>query len=57
MPLYSQVTFSNIRYSEALKEGKRHDRIMEKVMDKSDISSQWDSPEIEREALELAGIK
>jgi kynurenine 3-monooxygenase len=57
IPLYSQVTFSHIRYSEALAEGKKHDRIMETVMDKSDISSRWDSPEIEQEALELAGIR
>ncbi|MCZ4408554.1 NAD(P)/FAD-dependent oxidoreductase [Cryomorphaceae bacterium 1068] len=57
IPLYSQVTFSHIRYSEALAEGKKHDRIMEAVMDKADISSRWNSPEIEQEALALAGIR
>lgn len=57
IPLYSQVTFSHIRYSEALKEGKRHDRIMEKVMESPNIIKNWDSADVEREILELAGIK
>jgi kynurenine 3-monooxygenase len=56
IPLYSQVTFSHIRYSEALKEGKRQDRIMEQVMNRPNIESVWDSPEVESKALELANI-
>ncbi len=54
IPLYSQVTFSNIRYSDALREGKRHDEIMKKVMNRPDINEVWDSREIEQEALEMA---
>jgi len=55
MPLYSQVTFSHTRYSEALQEGKRQDEIMERVMSLPDIDEKWDSPEIEEAVLELAG--
>ncbi len=51
MPLYSQVTFSHIRYSEALKKGKEHDRIMEKVMAIPNIAEKWDSPEVEQAVL------
>ena len=52
MPLYSQVTFSHIRYSEALKVGMRQEAIMKEVMDKPNIESIWDSTEIEEEILE-----
>jgi kynurenine 3-monooxygenase len=52
LPLYSMVTFSDKPYSEALREGKRQDRIMEKVMRLPDIESKWDSPEVERMMLE-----
>lgn len=51
MPLYSMVTFSNKPYSEALKEGNRQDRIMEKIMDMENIEEKWDSKEIEQEIL------
>ena len=54
IPLYSQVTFSHIRYSEALREGKRHDKIMAEVMNRPDISEVWNTLEIESKALELA---
>lgn len=53
MPLYSQVTFSHIRYSEALAAGKRQDAIMKQVMDRPDINDVWDSPEIEQEIIDL----
>lgn len=46
-PLYSMVTFSHRRYSEALALGQIHDRIMEDVMSRPDIESMWDSPEVE----------
>jgi kynurenine 3-monooxygenase len=55
IPLYSQVTFSHIPYSEALAEGKRHDAIMERVMNRPDIDEKWDSAEVEQAALQLAG--
>jgi len=53
VPLYSQVTFSHVRYSEALKEGKKHDAIMTQVMNRPDIYENWGSTELEQEALEL----
>jgi kynurenine 3-monooxygenase len=45
MPLYSQVTFSHIPYSEALANGKVQDRIMKEVMNRPDIEAVWDSEE------------
>ncbi len=47
MPLYSQVTFSHKRYSDALKTGLIQDKIMEEVMNRPDIESVWDSAEVE----------
>lgn len=52
MPLYSQVTFSHIRYSEALKVGMKQEAIMKAVMENPNIESIWDSPEIEKEILD-----
>ena len=46
MPLYSQVTFSNIRYSEALANGRKQDEIMAKVMEMENIHDRWDTPEV-----------
>ena len=54
MPLYSQVSFSNIPYSEALRVGKKQDDIMKTVMDNfSNIETIWDSKEVENKILEL----
>ncbi len=53
VPLYSQVKFSDIPYSEALKESYRQDKIMEKVMSRNDIEEMWDSDEVEKEIVEL----
>jgi kynurenine 3-monooxygenase len=55
MPLYSQVTFSHIRYSDALAAGKQQDAIMDKVMANPNIHQRWDSDEIENEILSLIG--
>ncbi len=52
LPLYSQVTFSNIRYSEALKNGKKQSKIMDRVMKMSDIEEKWDSEEVMNKILE-----
>ena len=53
MPLYSQVTFSEIRYSEAYANGKRQDKIMKDVMAATkDIESNWDSEEVMAKILE-----
>jgi kynurenine 3-monooxygenase len=52
MPLYSQVTFSHIRYSEAYRVGKKQDEIMKAVMAMfPDIESKWKSEEVEKEIL------
>lgn len=53
MPLYSQVSFSNIRYSDAWNAGMRQDAIMKKVIDRPDIEQVWDSKEVEEHILEL----
>ena len=52
MPLYSQVTFSHIRYSEALATGKRQDAIMDKVMELENIKDIWDSEQVEQMILQ-----
>ncbi len=52
IPLYSQVTFSDIRYSEAWKKGMKQDTIMKKIMNKFDnIEKIWDSQEVEKAIL------
>lgn len=39
MPLYSQVSFSNIRYSEAWKKGMKQDAYIKKIMKNHDIET------------------
>ncbi|MDT8411141.1 MAG: NAD(P)/FAD-dependent oxidoreductase [Vicingaceae bacterium] len=52
MPLYSQVTFSHIRYSEAWKKGQIQDAIMKKVMAAfNNIEEKWNSQEVENAIL------
>ncbi|MCB0409220.1 MAG: FAD-dependent monooxygenase [Flavobacteriales bacterium] len=52
MPLYSQVTFSHIRYSEAWNTGQKQDAIMKKVMKQfNDIENVWDSEDVEKAIL------
>jgi kynurenine 3-monooxygenase len=53
LPLYSQVSFSDTRYSDAWKAGLKQDAIMKKVMDRLDIAQVWDSKEIEENILNL----
>lgn len=55
MPLYSMVTFSHIRYSEALKEGQRQDAIMAEVMAMENIENIWESEVVEQKMLDLIG--
>lgn len=43
MPLYSMVTFSDLRYSEALNIGEAQEKIMEKVMQQEGIMENWES--------------
>ena len=55
IPAYSQVTFSpHIRYSEALQRGQRQEAIMQDIMKMENISSKWDSEEIEKLILSKA---
>ena len=51
MPLYSQVTFSHIPYSEAYAVGKKQDKIMKEIMEIPNIESIWESDEIENKIL------
>ena len=53
MPLYSQVTFSSIRYSVALKQGEVQKGIMDQIMEQSDIVENWDSPEVMDQIVSL----
>lgn len=51
MPLYSMVTFSHIRYSEALAEGLRQDKIMAEVMAIPNVEEIWDGEQVENMIL------
>jgi kynurenine 3-monooxygenase len=53
MPLYSQVTFSDIRYSVAHKEGEKQNTIMDEVMSISGIEEKWDTQEVMDKMLNL----
>jgi len=49
IPLYTMVTYSpRIRYSTALKEGKRQQEIMDKIMALPGIENKWNSEEVEK---------
>jgi kynurenine 3-monooxygenase len=54
IPLYTMVTFSpDIRYSEALREGLRQEKIMQEVMAMPGIEQKWESAEVENRMLDL----
>jgi kynurenine 3-monooxygenase len=53
IPLYSQVSFSTIRYSEAYKNGKKQEKIMKEIMKISNIEKIWKSDEIEDKILSM----
>ena len=56
-PAYAQVTFSpDIRYSDALKNGNRQEKIMQKVMALPGIEERWQTEEIEKMILSLIPI-
>lgn len=53
IPMYSQVTFSpQIRYSDALVNGKKQEAIMQQIMAIPDIENKWEDEEIEKMLLE-----
>ena len=47
VPLYTMVTFSNMRYSEALRRGKQQEKIMMQVMEQKDLEKNWESLDFE----------
>jgi kynurenine 3-monooxygenase len=53
MPLYSQVTFSHIRYSEALSAGDRQRKIMDEIMAMDDIHVNWEDESVIKKILSL----
>ena len=46
MPLYSQVTFSDKRYSDAYRNGKKQDALMKQILAMDNIHENWDAPEV-----------
>jgi len=55
VPLYSMVTFSHLRYSEALSIGQKQDRIMEGVMDEFGSASALSEADYQKIAHSLVG--
>ncbi len=53
LPLYSQVTFSHIRYSDAIANGDRQRRIMDEVMAMENIHTQWEDDSVMEKILSL----
>ena len=54
LPLYSQVTFSNIRYSVAYQQGKKQSDIMDIIMQIPNIENVWDSETVMNEMKGLS---
>jgi kynurenine 3-monooxygenase len=52
MPLYSQVTFSHTRYSDALKNDARQQAIMDRIMQIDNIHERWNEPFVMEKMLE-----
>ncbi|MEN9699406.1 MAG: hypothetical protein RLZZ301_604 [Bacteroidota bacterium] len=52
LPLYSQVTFSNIPYADAYAQGKRQRDIMDEIMQLPGIEQNWESEAIMEAILE-----
>ncbi len=55
LPLYSMITFNHIPYAKALAEGKRQNRIMDRIMQMPHIYDKWQSSEVEQNILSLLG--
>ena len=53
VPLYSMVSFSNIPYSEAWQVGMKQEKMMQNIMNISNINETWDSKEIMEKMLGL----
>ncbi|PCE63457.1 FAD-dependent oxidoreductase [Sediminicola luteus] len=55
VPVYSRVTFSDRPYAEALAIGDAQEAIMQGIMQRPDITENWDSPEIMQAIYEALG--
>ncbi len=54
IPLYSMVTYSpHIRYSKALSDGNKQQKIMDEIMALPEIEKNWESETIENKILEM----
>ena len=53
MPLYEQVSFSDIPYSDALKRGQLQDNIMKKVLDQNLADDAYENEETEKLMIDL----
>jgi len=53
IPLYGMVTFTDLPYSHALKQGQKQDAIMKKVLAMPGVEQKWDSKEVEEMMLGL----
>ena len=51
-PLYSMVTFSNLRYSEAMKKGQVQNSIMKDIMIDNNLTSLFDVKDLEKKNIE-----
>ena len=58
IPLYSMVTFQeNMRYSEALSLGQLQKQVMDKVMEKPDITSTWEQLDFKEIVDQFAALR
>lgn len=53
MPLYSQVTFSHLPYSQALQASSKQNQIMAQIMTLVGIHERWDEPKVMDQMLAL----
>lgn len=53
IPLYTQVSFTNIPYADALRNGDRQQQIMDQVMAMPEIETRWNTEEVEQRILSL----
>ena len=57
LPLYSMVTFSNIRYSDALERGRLQSKIMDGIMAMPDVEQQWQTINYDKLVNQLPELK
>lgn len=53
LPLYSQVTFSTLKYSQAIHNAKIQDAFMDQIMAMENIHDNWDSAPVMEKLVEL----